>query len=192
MMTKSKAAREDFERRCAKLRALLDDPDFLSNKGLGNEVGLYTFCYDPTLELEVRDFFARVEREDLACRIVEYNLYDIMLGRLEERRLLNRMDPYERKRGRDWIEGQIRNLCPASMYAERIASAPREPGDVILVTGVGEVFPFLRLHDLFDSLQPLIKDAPIVAAYPGRFDGRHLQLFSRLEEEHYYRAFDLV
>lgn len=115
-----------------------------------------------------------------------------MLARLEERRLLGRMDTYEKRRGREWIAGQIANLCPANMYAERIAATPREPGDVILITGVGEVFPFLRLHDLFDSIQPLVGDVPIVALYPGRFDGRNLQLFSRLEEEHYYRAFDLV
>ena len=192
MASVSASARRDCEGRCTRLRAHLADPDFLGNRGLGNEVGIYTFCYDPALELEARDFFARLAAEDLPCRIVEHNLYDILLARLEERRLLGRMDAYERKRGREWIAGQVANLAPASMYAERIASAPRVPGDVILITGVGEVYPFLRLHDLFDSIQPLVGDVPIVAAYPGRFDGRNLQLFSRLEEEHYYRAFDLV
>ena len=168
-MAALESARNDLHSRFAKLRDHLADPDFLGNKGLGNEVGIYTLCYDP-----------------------EHNLYDIMLARLEERRLLGRMDTYEKRRGREWIAGQIANLCPANMYAERIAATPREPGDVILITGVGEVFPFLRLHDLFDSIQPLVGDVPIVALYPGRFDGRNLQLFSRLEEEHYYRAFDLV
>lgn len=191
-MTAAAKAREDFERRCARLRAHLADPDFLANRGLGNEVGIYTLCYDPALEIEARDFVRRLKGEDLPCRIVEHNLYDLMLARLEERRLLGRMDAYEHKRGREWIAGQIANLCPANMYAERIAAAPREPGDVILVTGIGEVYPFLRLHDLLDSIQPLVHDVPIVALYPGRFDGRDLQLFGRLEDEHYYRAFDLV
>ena len=192
MMAATESARKDLHGRFAKLRAHLADPDFLGNKGLGNEVGIYTLCYDPALEIEVRDLVSRLKSEDLPARIVEHNLYDIMLARLEERRLLGRMDMYEKRRGREWIAGQIANLCPANMYAERIAATPREPGDVILITGVGEVFPFLRLHDLFDSIQPLVGDVPIVALYPGRFDGRNLQLFSRLEEEHYYRAFDLV
>lgn len=191
-MAATEAARRDLQRRFAKLRAYLTDPDFLTNKGLGNEVGIYTLCYDPVLEIEVRDLVSRLKEADLPARIIEYNLYDLLIARLEERRLLGRMDIYERKRGREWIATQIANLCPANMYAERIAAAPREPGDVILITGVGEVFPFLRLHDLFDSIQPLVGDVPIVALYPGRFDGRNLQLFSRLKEEHYYRAFDLV
>ena len=191
-MAALESARNDLHARFAKLRAHLADPDFLGNRGLGNEVGIYTLCYDPALEIEVRDLVSRLKSEDLPARIVEHNLYDIMLARLEERRLLGRIDMYEKRRGREWIAGQIANLCPANMYAERIAATPREPGDVILITGVGEVFPFLRLHDLFDSIQPLVGDVPIVALYPGRFDGRNLQLFSRLEEEHYYRAFDLV
>lgn len=49
--------RQDFEGRCGSLRARLCDADFLANKGLGNEAGIFTFCYDPTLELEARNFF---------------------------------------------------------------------------------------------------------------------------------------
>ena len=42
-----KAAREDLLRREEVLRGRLADPDFLANRGLGNEVGIYLFCYDP-------------------------------------------------------------------------------------------------------------------------------------------------
>lgn len=192
MAAVSQAARAEFADRCSKLRADLANPDFLSSRGLGNEVALYTFCYDPGLELEARDFLARLKAEDLPCRIVEYNLYDLMLQRLDERRVLSRMDQSEKRKGRAWIKGQIDNMCPATMYVEKIAAAPREPGDVILITGVGEVFPFIRLHEIFHAIQPVVKDVPIIAMYPGYFDGRHLRLFSRMEEDHYYRAFDLI
>ena len=40
-----KAAREDLLRREEVLRGRLADPDFLANRGLGNEVGIYLFCY---------------------------------------------------------------------------------------------------------------------------------------------------
>ena len=52
--------KEDFERRCKSLVSKLNDADFLANKGLGNEAGIFTFCYDPTLEPAARDFFRRV------------------------------------------------------------------------------------------------------------------------------------
>ena len=186
-------ARENFNRRCVALTSKLSDPDFLQNRGLGNEVGIYTFCYDPSLELETRHFLRCLAQDDsLPCRLVEHNLYRIALERLESRNLLDRMDPMEKKHGRAWIIRQMNKICPSSFYAQEISSTPREPGDVVLITGIGEVYPFLRLHDLLENIQPLVRDVPIVAAYPGRFDGKTLQLFSRLEDENYYRAFDLV
>ena len=48
-------AREDLARREAVLRERLADPDFLANRGLGNEVGIYLFCYDPALEVRLAD-----------------------------------------------------------------------------------------------------------------------------------------
>ena len=63
---------------------------------------------------------------------------------------------------------------------------------MLLITGVGEAYPFVRLHTLLESLQPLVSDVPIVASYPGRFDGKTLSLFGKLPAENYYRAFDLV
>lgn len=44
-------AQRDFDSRCKLLRHRLVEEDFLSNKGIGNEVGFFTFCYDPSLEL---------------------------------------------------------------------------------------------------------------------------------------------
>ena len=58
-----KSAREEFDHRARVLRDRLSDADFLANRGLGNEVGIYLFCYDPALELEARDLVARLVRE---------------------------------------------------------------------------------------------------------------------------------
>ena len=187
------AAREDLHRRFRALKRRLADPSFLANRGLGNEVGIYTICYDPALELEARDLLTQViADESLPCRVVEHNLYDIALARLEARGVLAKMPTMERKHDRQWVIRQMEKVCPAVVYAQAIADVPREPGDVMAITGVGEVYPFLRLHTLLDNIQPLITDAPIVALYPGRFDGKSLRLFGRLEDENYYRAFDLV
>ncbi len=36
-----------------------------------------------------------------------------------------------------------------------------ESGDVLMLTGVGEVFPFMRIHTLLKALQPYFSDVPI-------------------------------
>lgn len=72
----SKAARaqDDFARRCEALRARLGEDDFLRNRGLGNEIGFFTFCYDASLELRAREFFAQLEAESasgaLPCNLM--------------------------------------------------------------------------------------------------------------------------
>ena len=68
---------------------------------------------------------------------------------------------------------------------------PHVPGDVILLVGVGEVYPFLRVHNLFDSMQSAFSDVPVIAAYPGTFNGSSVTLFNRLAAENYYRAIDI-
>jgi hypothetical protein len=192
-MRASARAVEDFESRSRALGERLRDQDFLHNRGLGNEVGIFTFCYDPALEMRARDLFRRLEADEtLPCRIVEKNLYDVMLGCLREKRVLDRLADFERKHGREGVERQIRRICTPEVFARACAYEPREEGDVLLITGVGEVYPFMRLHTLLENLQPLVSDVPIITAYPGRFDGKTLSLFGRLPAENYYRAFDLV
>ena len=78
-------AREQFAKRCEVLRANLSDPRFPENKSLGNEVGYHLFCYDSSLELEMRDFCSSLIHEErevgrIQCRIAEFNLYDIFLN----------------------------------------------------------------------------------------------------------------
>ena len=63
-------------------------------------------------------------------------------------------------------------------------------GDVLLLTGVGDVFPFMRVHTLLEALQPHFSDLPILVMYPGEFDGHYLRLFGRLKPNDYYRAFN--
>ena len=65
-------------------------------------------------------------------------------------------------------------------------------GDVLMLTGVGEVFPFVRIHNLLEALQPYFSDIPIVVMYPGEFDGYHVKLFNRLRINDYYRAFSEI
>ena len=31
---------------------------------------------------------------------------------------------------------------------------PHEAGDVLVITGVGDAFPFIRVHDLLNAMQP--------------------------------------
>lgn len=193
--------RQDFEKRCASLRSRLCDPDFLANKGLGNEAGIFTFCYDPTLELEARDFFHRLTTAaelsglgagDLKVNIVERNLYDTLLGIAEAKRILEKLPAQEQKRGKDGLLKQIQRIVTPEAFVAAMDWQPHQRGDVLLMTGVGEVYPFIRVHTILNNMQSAFRDVPVVVAYPGTYDGGSLSLFGKLDDGNYYRAFDLI
>lgn len=46
----------EFEERLDKVRALVQDPEFLEGKGLSNEVNIRIFCYEPENEMIVPHF----------------------------------------------------------------------------------------------------------------------------------------
>jgi hypothetical protein len=189
----SERAIADFERRCEALKARLAQEDFLRNRGLGNEVGIYTLCYDPRLKAEARRFFDKLEADPaLPCTVREANLYDILLQICDERRISRSIPRMEERKGKDQLLRQLQGVASPDAFAKHIADRPNEPGDVLLITGVGEVYPFMRVHNILDNIQQLFEEVPVVVAYPGRFDGQTLSLFGRLKDGNYYRAFDLI
>lgn len=193
----SKAARaqDDFARRCEALRARLGEDDFLHNRGLGNEIGFFTFCYDASLELRAREFFAQLEAESangaLPCNLIVRNLYDTFLGLLEKKRILAAVPKQEARRGSNHLLKRLRSIATPEALAAELAYEPHQPGDVLLLTGVGEIYPFLRVHTLLDNMHVAFGDIPVVVAYPGRFNGQSFSLFNMLDDGNYYRAFDI-
>lgn len=188
---------ENFDARSAVLRERLQNPDFLANKGLGNEVGFYLFCYDPALELRVRAFVAKLAHDAqtgaLPCRIQEHNLYDTFLQLCEQARILDKIPAMEQRRGLERLESQLKRAIGVDDFAQAMAGE-HQPGDVAFITGVGEVYPVLRLHGLFETLQQrgTFANIPVVAFYPGKYTGQSLSLFGKLPDGNYYRAFDLI
>ena len=69
--------------------------------------------------------------------------------------------------------------------------------DVIFLSGVGEVYPFIRSHNVLNNLQSTAKDRPTVLFFPGSYThalatGASLDLFGRLHDDKYYRAFNIL
>ena len=66
----------DIKERLDKVRALIQEPEFLEGKGLSNEVNIRIFCYEPENEMVVRHFVNQLETDQsLDCHLIVCNLY---------------------------------------------------------------------------------------------------------------------
>ena len=175
------------------LKVEIQKPEFLEGKGLSNEVNIRIFCYDPAEEMVVRHFVEQIVSDvTLECHPIERNLYRVFLSICDDKRITDRAPQMEERKGKEFLFNNLQKFANNKSFVEKMQYAPHVPGDLLLLTGVGEVFPFMRIHSLLEALQPEFPDIPILVMYPGTYDGRFVRLFDKLEPNPYYRAFNIV
>ena len=174
------------------IKKLIQEEDFLKGRGLSNEVNIRIFCYNPKDEMAVRHFVKQLKSENLKCNLIEIDLYKQFLKICEDKKILDKIPALEEKKGKHFIRNQFEKSCDAKTFAQSMYSGNYEDGDVLLLTGVGKVFPFMRIHGLLEAMQPIFDKTPILVMYPGEFDGHYVKLFNRLKANEYYRAFKAI
>lgn len=172
--------------------------EFLDSKGLGNEIGFWVFDYPPEREMDVRGFYSGTVLPALArqvppIRAVTVDLLQLVTELLEERKLLDKAMEMQHDKGDDNALAALRSVLKEDKLAQKIASQfDIAKLDLMVLTGVGAVYPMLRTHTLLSALHPIMGNTPLLMFFPGRYDGHYLRLFNTLAEDHYYRAFRLV
>jgi hypothetical protein len=189
---------QDLNERLNQILPRLTSSDLLTNQGLGNEIGFWIFDYPPEDEMIVRDFLQDVvlpalSKQQPPIRVAAVNLFDLVIGLLEERKLLDKAIEMQRTQGDAKTLESLRRVLKEDKLAERlVAQHDIAELDMLILWNVGAVYPMLRTHTLLSALHAHMKDTPLVMFYPGKYDGYSLRLFSRLKDDHYYRAFRLV
>lgn len=183
----------NIKERLDNLRTHMQEPDFLEGKGLSNEVNIRIFCYDAKDEMTVRHFISQITTDQsISCNLVECNLYKIFLSLCDDIDISEAIPEMEEADGKEFLLEQLHSAIGEGEFIEKMQYEPHEPGDILLLTGVGDVFPFMRVHSLLEALQPHFGDIPILVMYPGTFDGSYVRLFDKLTPNPYYRAFNEI
>ena len=183
----------DIKNDLDKIKSRISDENFLANKGLSNEVGIYVYWYDPQYELMVLDFIKRLSNSPSdSFHIIEKDMYEIFLEILTEKRVINTVAAIEEKKGKDYLLTQLQKIATPEAFLDKMKYEPHEFGDVLFLTGIGKVYPFMRSHIMLNAMQGMFSDIPIVMFYPGSFNGQDLNLFNKFFDGNYYRAFNLL
>ncbi len=171
--------------------------DFLAGRGIGNEIAFYIFDYPPEEEIRVREHVRflteHAPRQKPGLRLKHVNLFDFVIDYLKDRNLLEQSFKIQREKGDEALQRALRAPLHETKLAQHFARVVQpDQHDLVIVSGVGSVWPLLRSHTLLNNLHPVMGQTPLVMFYPGRYDGQSLRLFGKLKGSNYYRAFKLV
>jgi hypothetical protein len=177
---------------------VLSSERFLKMEGLGNEVAHFIYDYDPAWALDVAEAKKRISTKldtELGIKVFEINLYDLCVELLKRRNVWERILAVEPTMDKPDFLKMLQNMLDPQMH---LAPAIRESiaGEsfqILFLTGIGEVFPFLRSHTVLNNLQTVVSDRPMLMFFPGRYEvsatqGSALVLFGQLKDDSFYRA----
>lgn len=182
------------------LFAVISGQRFLNKQGLGNEVPFFICPFRPEEAVEME----RLQRQlvhrlgQTGIRVLEINLYDLSIEILKERAIWDQIIEMEVSVSKEQLKELLQGvLAPESHLVPAIAAKLANSSfEVLFLSGVGEVFPYIRSHNVLNNLQSTAKEKPTVMFFPGAYthsleSGASLDLFGRLQDDKYYRAFNI-
>lgn len=189
----------NIEERFDLLKQKINSPKFRENRGLGNEVGYYIFDYPAEKELYVREQVDRMYKQSVSSsdeyKIIVFDLYDIMIEILDNKKYLEKCYAMEKKNGFEKVSRAVSNMMKVNstdgMIVHYIQEHTPEKA-IIFITGIGKCYPIIRSHTVLNNLHLVIDNVPVVLFYPGSYDGQELVLFDEIKDDNYYRAFRLI
>lgn len=170
---------------------------FLRGTELGGEINFHIFDYPPDEELEIRQhirhLMEQLPKHHPDLRVRQIDLFDFVIAYLRERNVLDRALSLQREKGDRALLEALRAPLQPERLAQRLISViqPAET-DLVLIYGVGRIWPLLRAHTLLNNLHAAMGRTPLVLFYPGVYDGQSLKLFGKIGGANYYRAFKLT
>src|SRR5690348_3765530 len=140
--------------------------EFLRGSGIGNEIAFYIFDYPPEDELRIRDYLFtlldHLPKQKYGLRVKHVNLFDFVLDYLKSRKLLDKAIQMQRERGDEALERALAGPLHESKLGTLFADAARpDLHDLVIVSGVGSVWPLLRSHSLLNNLHAVMGKTPL-------------------------------
>jgi hypothetical protein len=188
---------------------------FLQMRGLNNDLPFYICEFRASEAFEMQRFqrqlISSLANLSVPClggrgvRVLDINLYDLSIELLQARegsgdgsRLWDELLAVEADVEKDNLLELLQNVLGIEDYLIPAIGKQLQQADfdVLFLSGIGEVFPYLRSHNVLNNLQSTAKNKPTVLFFPGEYrhsleQGASLELFGLLHDDKYYRAFNI-
>ena len=154
------------------LLKVISSQRFLKKQGLGNEVPFFICPYPAEEAVAVEAMRTSLVKQlaSRGVRVFEVNLYDLSVALLHERGIWEEVLASELHISKDELKELLQGVLDPETHlvpeiGKRLAGLEF---DVLFLSGVGEVYPYIRSHNVLNNLQSTAKDKPTVMFFPGQ------------------------
>ena len=189
-----------MQERFQHLLAVISGNRFLQMTGIGKEVPFYICPYKPEDALEVESIQKHLanQLEQIGVQVLSINLYDLSMNILKKDGDFEWLIENEQRLPKQRILEEIQGILDVQtvLVLEIGKQLNSNEYDVLFLCGVGAVYPYIRSHNVLNNLQSVAKQRPTLMFFPGAYTqsletGASLDLFGRLNDDKYYRAFNI-
>ena len=189
-----------IQERYQHLLTVIGSERFLKKQGLGNEVPFFICPYKAEEAIEMERLQGQLINKlaQSGIEVLDINLYDLAVQILKNEGDWDWCVEEEQSISKEELKEELQSMLDIETVLtpaiEEIMS--RSEFQVMFISGVGEVFPYIRSHNVLNNLQKTAKEKPTVMFFPGEYthsleSGTSLELFGRLHDDKYYRAFNI-
>lgn len=173
---------------------------FLNMEGISNEVPFFICPYAPKESIQMEKLQKQLlnKLEQNGTQVLSINLYDLCIEILKREGDLDWYIENEAEMPKPKLLEELQNILDVKAVIIPEMNTKMHDGgfDVMFISGVGEVFPYIRSHNILNNLQSTAKDKPTLMFFPGSYTqkddtGASLDLFGKLHDDKYYRAFNI-
>jgi hypothetical protein len=178
------------------LYKILSSEKFLKKEGLGGELPffIHSFPIQKLAEVESHTYSLIKRLQTEGVEIIEINLFLLCIDILKSENILDKILAQEQS----WPNKQrlLRVLngplnVDIVLIPEIHKKVTKANAKILLLSGIGAAFPFIRSHTILNNLQTLVGNIPLVMLFPGTYNNQTLNLFNCIKDENYYRAHNL-
>ena len=182
------------------LLSVVSGDRFLNMQGLGKEVPFFICPYNPKdsndMEILQKNLISKLDQKNIT--VLEINLYDLTNEMLKGEDDLEWIVENETSMSKQELQEELQSILDVE---DKLTPAINQKMkstdfDVMFISGVGNVFPYIRSHNILNNLQKTANEKPTIMFFPGEYShsqegGASLNLFGKLSDDKYYRAFNI-
>ncbi len=183
------------------LLKVISSERFLKMQGLGKEIPFFICPFKIEKRVQMEEEVVKPLTNQLinrGIRILSIDLYDLSVEILQKRGVWEQVIKAEADLSKSEYKEMLQGMLdPEHDLIPSIGEKMGQDGfEVLFITGVGEVFPYIRSHTVLNNLQKIAKEKPTIMFFPGEYSqsaekGSSLNLFGKLLDDNYYRAFNI-